>query len=115
MKQELREFIRIESAEEGAFTAEFRFPASFSGFSGHFPDQPVLPGVCLIQAVLVATEMALGREAALTEIVFAKFIAITQPDEILTAVCKVNDDMVRAKISSGEERVAEIRLRVDYV
>ncbi len=112
MKQEIERHVRVNSAAAGSFTAEFLFPASFSGFDGHFPDQPVLPGICLIQAVLAAAEKTLDRKLELVEIVLAKFFSISRPDETLTAVCKADKDMVRAKISRGGDRAAEIRLRV---
>jgi len=114
MKEKIRKQIQVSSLEEGTFTATFSFPATFSGFDGHFPGQPVLPGVCLIQVVLVAVEKALERKPELAGIVLAKFVAVTRPDETLTAVCKVDETLIRAKISHGEERVAEVRLRVNY-
>ena len=112
MKQEMQSYIRANLAEKESFTAEFCFPASFSGFKGHFPGQPILPSVCLIQAVLVATQQATGRNLELSEIVLSKFFAVTRPDQKLSAAIKMDEDMVRAKISRGEDRVAEIRLRV---
>ena len=114
MKKEITNYIRTGLLEDGALLADFCFPSTFSGFDGHFPEQPVLPGVCLVQAILVAAEKALDRRLELTEIVLAKFFSVSQPDEILTAVCRVDEEMVRAKISCGEERIAEIRLRINY-
>ncbi len=114
MKKEIKRHIRVYSLEDDSFSAEFCFPATFSGFAGHFPDQPVLPGVCLIQAVLSTAEKALGRNLELAEIVLAKFFSVSQPDETLTAVCRVDQEMVRAKISRGDDRVAEIRVKVNH-
>lgn len=115
MKKEISDRIKTGAAENGAFEAEFCFPASFSGFQGHFPDQPVLPGVCLVQAVQAAAEQAMNRPLKLVEILLAKFMNVVLPDETLHAVCTVDaKQVVRAKIACGAKRVAEIRLRVDY-
>lgn len=115
MKQEIKNFIQVDSTgTAGAFVGSFCFPASFKGFDGHFPGQPVLPGVCLVQAVLVAAEQAQNRKLKLVEIVLSKFFAVTLPDEKLDVAIKMDENMVRAKISRGGERVAEVRLRVDY-
>lgn len=42
-------FLSIEmlstAVEENAYTIDCEIPASLSWFAGHFPDQPVLPGV----------------------------------------------------------------------
>jgi 3-hydroxymyristoyl/3-hydroxydecanoyl-(acyl carrier protein) dehydratase len=35
-----------------SLTARFCFPEDFIGFKGHFPNHPVVPGVCKIQAIL---------------------------------------------------------------
>ena len=113
MKQEIAKYTKAEPAEDGLFSAVFNFPATFAGFSGHFPEKPVLPGICLIQAVLVAAEQALERKLELEEIVLAKFIVVALPDETLCAECRVSDDqIVRAKIGRGEDRIAEVRLKV---
>ncbi len=114
MKKELTNYIHTAFTKEDSFSAEFCFPASFSGFDGHFPDQPVLPGVCLVEAVLVAAEQTLDQRLELTEIVLAKFFSVSQPNETLTAVCRVDEEMIRAKISRGDDRIAEVRLRIDY-
>lgn len=114
MKKEIINYVQIDLAEEGTFSATFCFPPSFTGFDGHFPDNPVLPGICLVQAVLVAAEQALGQQLSLREIVLAKFISVVLPDDRLTAVCRVDEEWVRAKISRGEDRVAEVRLKVTH-
>lgn len=114
MKNEIKNHIDVDAANKNEFNAEFCFPASFSGFDGHFPQQPVLPGVCLIQAVLCAAEAAAKTAFALSEIVLAKFASVVLPNETLVARCRIDDDMVRAKIFRDDKRVAEIRLRVQH-
>jgi len=112
MKQEIYKFVRTALEEEGSFSSEFCFPETFVGFDGHFSGRPVLPGVCLVQAVLVAAEQALGKKLELAEIVLTKFFAVVLPDEKLNTTLNADEKMIRAKISRGEDRVAEIRLRV---
>jgi 3-hydroxymyristoyl/3-hydroxydecanoyl-(acyl carrier protein) dehydratase len=112
MKIEMNAITNTEPVHEGAFTASFCFPETFVGFDGHFPKQPVLPGICLIQAVLVAAQKATGRNLTLSEIVLAKFISVVLPNQQVQAACTVDAEMVRAKLSRGEDRVAEIRLRI---
>ena len=114
MKEEIKKYTRIDLATEESFNAEFCFPPSFTGFAGHFSEQPVLPGVCLVQAVLVAAEQALGRKLELAEIVLSKFFSVALPDEKLSATIKIDEQMIRAKISRGEDRVAEVRLKVKH-
>lgn len=112
MHHELKKHIQTHPVDRGEFSAAFSFPETFVGFNGHFPGQPVLPGVCLIQAVLTAARQSTGRELVLSEVALAKFIAVVLPNQQIHAACKVDAEMVRAKLSHGDERVAEIRLRV---
>lgn len=114
MKCAVKKYIEVHSMEESCFSARCAFPESFTGFDGHFPDNPVLPGVCLIQAVLAAAEKATGRTIKLKEIVLAKFMNAVGPDESVDLACTRTENTVRAKLSRGEDRVAEIRLKVEY-
>lgn len=91
---------------------EFCFPASFSGFQGHFPGQPVLPGVCLIQSALVLGESLCGAPPVLQEVAAAKFFAVVKPDDRIQMSCTLENGMLKAVVSGEAGRVAEIKLKV---
>jgi 3-hydroxyacyl-[acyl-carrier-protein] dehydratase len=61
------------------FTSEFIVPANHPSLPGHFPGQPIVPAVVLLDAVL-ATIRA-GRACALQSIPVAKFLQPVLPDE----------------------------------
>ena len=48
-------------------------------FEGHFPDNPVLPGACMIQMVKELLETFFGRNLQLTKADDIKFSAIVDP------------------------------------
>lgn len=50
-------------------------------FEGHFPGQPVVPGVCLMQMVKEITEKVLGKETRLVKAGQIKFLALLIPAE----------------------------------
>jgi 3-hydroxyacyl-[acyl-carrier-protein] dehydratase len=50
-------------------------------FDGHFPGQPVVPGVCMMQMVKEVTETALGKALLLTKAAELKFLMIIDPNE----------------------------------
>ena len=50
-------------------------------FKGHFPGQPVVPGVCMMQMVKEITEAVLGRETRLVKAEQLKFLALLIPAE----------------------------------
>ena len=50
-------------------------------FEGHFPGQPVVPGVCLMQMVKEIAEKVLGKEIRLVKADQIKFLAPLIPAE----------------------------------
>lgn len=48
-------------------------------FKGHFPDQPVMPGVCQMQILTEVTSGVVGRDLKLKEASNIKFLAMLDP------------------------------------
>ncbi len=100
----------------GSCQARLTFPPDFVGFQGHFPGNPVLPGVCLIEAVLGVLETAHGRAWRLRTVTSAKFREPVRPGQTLEIDCSSSSEgggiKVRAQISCVGTRVAEIVLHV---
>lgn len=48
-------------------------------FEGHFPGQPVVPGVCMMQMQKELLEKAMGRKANLLRADHAKFLSMIDP------------------------------------
>jgi 3-hydroxyacyl-[acyl-carrier-protein] dehydratase len=73
---------RISAQLEGGktrVTASLTIDPSHHIFSGHFPGQPVLPGVCMIQMVKEILSHHLNMTLFLTEASNIKFLAILDP------------------------------------
>jgi len=113
VKKEIDGYLRNFAVEGDGATAELSFPVSFSGFQGHFPEQPVLPGVCQIGAAMALAGRMRGAAQVLSEIINAKFVAMVVPDQLLQVRGSLADGLLRASITSGGERVAEFKLRVE--
>lgn len=74
------------SSSGSAYSRKYIFPPSFPGFDGHFPDNPILPGV--IQTLLgelcsmeVLRETFPGESLSLESITRCKFMRQIKPDE----------------------------------
>ncbi len=109
-----------QSLSDGTWQSCFVFPEDFPGFQGHFPSNPVLPGFYMIQAVLVAAECACGRRMRLREVMTAKFLAAVRPKAVVRVLGSVEPAgdgawTVKARWVVGEQRMAEMTLRVDDV
>ena len=58
--------------------------ADHPAYAGHFPGQPILPGVVLLDAALHALATQQGLPGATGQIKSAKFLSPVQPGEALT-------------------------------
>lgn len=70
------------SADGGVCEAVFVFPPEFPGFAGHFPDNPVLPGIAQIMAVVHTCEADVPP--SLRGIKTCKFLRPVVPGERVT-------------------------------
>ncbi len=103
-------------SSNGSCSARLTFPPEFVGFQGHFPGNPILPGVCLIEAVLGVLEVAHGKPLRLKKVASAKFREPVRPDQPIVIDCASSADghglRIRAQVSSAGARVAELVLHV---
>ncbi|MDD2703419.1 MAG: hypothetical protein PHC33_05385, partial [Candidatus Omnitrophica bacterium] len=95
--------------------AGFLFPKDFIGFHGHFPERPVVPGVCLVQSVLVMLEKWHGGPVRLKEISNAKFYSPSTSGDLLEFTCGIKDKVDKeihadAVASHRGKKIAEIHL-----
>ena len=109
----------LTGAEGNELTARFLFPATFIGFKGHFPDRPVLPAVCKIQAAIAVLKAWSRGEVRLGEIVSAKFFSPVTCGEEVIVRCLVpgeesNRGAVKATVARNGKKVAEFKLRVTF-
>lgn len=68
-------------AQTRAHTAACRFPADHPAFAGHFPGNPVVPGVLLLDRVIEVAESWLGHGLHVRALRQAKFLAPLRPGE----------------------------------
>lgn len=62
--------------------AEWTVPLDHPAFAGHFPGQPILPGVVLLDRVLALANGSLGQQC--WTILQAKFLRPVGPGAVLT-------------------------------
>jgi 3-hydroxymyristoyl/3-hydroxydecanoyl-(acyl carrier protein) dehydratase len=121
-----RTLVETKNGDGGEISAEFAFPSADSPlFAGHFPGEPVLPGVCLLQCVLAALSKAEGKSVSLASVSKARFHSAVFPGEtvLLTGRASWNENGVTGKFAftkrpgkdAQTERVASVALttRVD--
>jgi 3-hydroxyacyl-[acyl-carrier-protein] dehydratase len=119
LRKEIKSFMSELRDDNRELTARFSFSKEFIGFKGHFPGKPVLPGVCIIQAILCMLEESAGKTPRLKEIVLAKFVAfVTCNEEIVCSVRQVSEGSeetrVLALITHKDKKIAELKLKIVF-
>jgi 3-hydroxyacyl-[acyl-carrier-protein] dehydratase len=79
----LGDFFDIVSLEttEGNINALIEINADHKIFEGHFPGQPVVPGVCQMQMIKEILEQVLEKETQVSTAAEMKFRAIIDPTQ----------------------------------
>jgi 3-hydroxyacyl-[acyl-carrier-protein] dehydratase len=79
----LGDFFTISNIETRGFDvkAMLLINASHKIFDGHFPGQPVVPGVCMMQMVKEIIEQVTGKKSDLIKSQEMKFLAIIDPSQ----------------------------------
>lgn len=116
IQQQIRSYISDTVQSDDKITAACSFPTDFIGFDGHFPDNPVLPGICMIQTVLAIGSVE--QELTLKEIAQAKFFSPVTANERCSFELTVlphddSDFVIKATVSRGSEKIAKIELLVN--
>lgn len=100
----------------GTTTTEFRFGGEAPVFAGHFPGNPLLPGVFQLEMTRVAAETLLGATLAIREVVKAKFTSPIVPGETVQLDLKPLADapliQARATVRVGDRAAGEVILQL---
>ena len=77
----LNDFFTISNTESSAteIWAELFINADHKIFEGHFPNQPVVPGVCMMQMIKEIVEHILDKKTNLVQAADMKFLAVIDP------------------------------------
>jgi 3-hydroxyacyl-[acyl-carrier-protein] dehydratase len=62
-------------------------------FKGHFPGQPVVPGVCMMQSVKELVQRAVGKKLMIVEADNMKFLSVIDPRQNKDIEAAVNYSM----------------------
>lgn len=105
--------------DENGFKARLCFDNDFVGFGGHFPDNPVLPGIVLIQSLVLMCEKCVGETCRIKCIREAKFTEPVLPNQSVTVVSPApektdrGETLMKGVFYKEEKPAAKIALLLD--
>lgn len=82
--------------------------ADHPAFAGHFPGQPIAPGVVLLDQAILLVEAS--ESLRIKGIAAAKFLSPAQPGEALWLDYLRTDDAIRFEIRSAARKIASGRM-----
>jgi 3-hydroxymyristoyl/3-hydroxydecanoyl-(acyl carrier protein) dehydratase len=115
LRTEIAKMVKLER-REGGFGAVLAVDGELSVFPDHFADQAILPGICLVQAVLLAGAASRGlEELRIRTLKNLKFMQPVRPGQCVSIdaqMTPVGDGnfAIKAKLSVEDRRCAEVSL-----
>lgn len=76
--------------EGNSINAILKINENHAIFQGHFPEHPVVPGVCIFQMVKELAELSSSQELQLTKASEIKFLGVIDPNEKKTLQLSLN-------------------------
>ena len=76
----------MNRSEENEISAEIHVPSNSPWFDGHFPGEPILPGVAQIGMVFDAISQACPQELKISSVRRVRFKRIIRPDDQLKII-----------------------------
>lgn len=79
----LKDFYKVISLEENdsqKYLAIIFVNEKHEVFKGHFPDNPIMPGVCMMQIIKELTEQITESSLVMQRLINVKFMALINPE-----------------------------------
>ncbi|HEX9980502.1 MAG TPA: 3-hydroxyacyl-ACP dehydratase [Flavobacterium sp.] len=84
--------VSLDQADNQKHTAVIEVNPAHDVFKGHFPGNPVMPGVCMMQIIKELTEKITSRKLVMQSLSNVKFMALINPD--VTPELRIELDIV---------------------
>jgi 3-hydroxyacyl-[acyl-carrier-protein] dehydratase len=86
-------------------------------YEGHFPGNPVVPGVCSLHMITECAAEVLGYPVVISQAPVVKFLGIVRPssDKDLEIDLQMNEMALKATITSGERVVMSCKAKLGKI
>ncbi len=105
--------------DAGQITASIRIEAGHAILKGHFPQQAVVPGVCMMEMLKEVLQQVLGNKLMLVDSPVIKFLNMFTPQMTHTAIFTINyqameSDMYRVQADLHHDSVIFLKCKGNY-
>ena len=119
----LQDFYTVQSLEKGEgqkYTAHIMLNAGHEVFKGHFPGNPVTPGVCMMQIIKELTQQVTGESLVMKNASNIKFMALINPEvtpklKLELEITETENGMVKVKNTTCFDETVALKLSCNYL
>lgn len=97
----------MDKDDRGSHSSSLCIDATHPSLPGHFPGQPIVPGVLLLDQVIATAEQWLGQRLSITTLAQAKFTQPLLPNEEATLSITYAAPELKFEICRGSDRIAQ--------
>ena len=94
-------------SEPATHEFELHIGADHPALPGHFPGRPIVPGVVLLDRILLGAERWLARSLRVSSLQQAKFTRPLLPEQTAKALLSLRGDELKFEIVREEARLAQ--------
>ena len=98
--------IHIKEREDGKQAIEIELNPGHVLYQGHFPGQPVVPGVCTLQIIKESAEQIANQPLQYVQIASSKFLSAINPLET-PLPCKCHEGVQSTVLSKLNGKIAK--------
>ncbi len=106
----------VEEGQE--VKARVRLHKEHEVFKGHFPNNPIMPGVCMLQMIKELTEQVTGKELFLSVATNVKFMAKINPEEneLIDLMINISEDngIIKVKNVTSYDQTIALKLSTTF-
>jgi len=117
----LKDFYALNTLDvaDNLATAHITINKDHDIFKGHFPGNPVTPGVCMMQIIKEITEEVVGKKLMMQSSSNIKFMAIINPEKTpnlkLTIDISETDEGYKVKNNTTFEDTVALKLTTNFI
>jgi 3-hydroxymyristoyl/3-hydroxydecanoyl-(acyl carrier protein) dehydratase len=102
----------VTADTQARHSATLSIPARHPALAGHFPGNPIVPGVVLLEGVIAAAEAWLGTNFHVAGLSHAKFLAPLKPDEAARIDLALRGPLLDFSVHRHETAIAKGTLNI---
>lgn len=118
----LKDFYKVLSEEktgDAKYNIRILVNANHEVFEGHFPGNPIMPGVCMIQIIKELTESITKSSLMIQTLTNVKFMALINPEtnpqlRLELDITTTEDDLVKVKNTTYFNDTVALKLSNTY-